>query len=389
MPVTAPQSAPSAPAQDTPGGALRVGQILKSSLYAEVPGSKHPVLLMRAGQRIETLHQLERLKEAGFSIDLNPLPVPQLKVEGPSQKIPGLAGSRAQFAESLRAAQAARKVLTNSLKTLQAVITSGGVPNWQEMVGAGRQLAEMVKSDPHVSAALTHLMQCDDYLLEHSADVGILMVAIGKTLGFPEEELDLMALGGLLHDVGKQKVPKGILEKPGKPSPEEWEEIRRHPEYGREILEKCDPPCPPEVIRVAAQHHERMDGSGYPNCLKGDQIAVHSRIAAVADVFDAITSHRVYHRGRTAREALMIIYTARTEYDQDAVMALVKLVGVYPVGTRVRLDSGEQGVVVAPNLEDSTRPVVEIDADQGGRPVAPYQLSLRGGSARIVGIATR
>jgi HD-GYP domain-containing protein (c-di-GMP phosphodiesterase class II) len=139
---------------------------------------------------------------------------------------------------------------------------------------------------------------------------------------------------------------------------------------------------------VALQHHERIDGSGYPNCLKGDQIAVHSKIAAVADVFDAITSHRVYHRGRTAREALMIIYASRnTEYDMDAVLALVKLVGVYPVGTRVSLDSGEQGVVVAPNLEDSTRPVVEIDADQGGRSVAPYQLSLRGGSARIVGLA--
>ena len=92
MPVTAPQSAP--PVQDTPGGALRVGQILKSSLYAEVPGSRHPVLLMRAGQRIETIQQLERLKEAGFSIDLNPMPVPQLKVDGPSQKLPGLAGSR-------------------------------------------------------------------------------------------------------------------------------------------------------------------------------------------------------------------------------------------------------------------------------------------------------
>lgn len=373
-------------AVDAPADALRLGQRLSTSLYARVPGARHPVLLMRAGQRIESVHQLERLSEAGFAIDLTPAPASRVKEKGPTQKVAaGSTPTAAVFDEALEAARQVRSFVSAAVQSLHASVAAGRVPDWKSMLSASRDLANLVAVSPQVSASMTHLLQCDDYTVEHSADVAILMVAIGKTLGWADDDLELLALGGLLHDVGKAKVPQRILMKPGRPTPEEWEELRRHPEYGREMLSSCTPHCPPEVIRIAAEHHERLDGSGYPEGLRGDRTSPFSAIAAVADVFDAIVSDRVYQAGRPAREALSIIYGAGgTGYDADAVGALVRLVGVYPVGTRVILDSGARGVVVAPNPDDSTRPIVEIDTDHLGRSLAPFQLCLKGGSSRIV-----
>jgi HD-GYP domain-containing protein (c-di-GMP phosphodiesterase class II) len=185
--------------------------------------------------------------------------------------------------------------------------------------------------------------------------------------------------------VGKQRVPRAILEKPGRPTSEEFAEIRRHPEYGQEILAAC-PGLPESVPLVALQHHERTDGSGYPQGLTTPQIHPHSLITAVADSFDAMTTNRPYHKGCAPRQAVLELYgLADRRLDGRAVQALIRLVGVYPVGTRIVLNTGERGVVLAANPHDATRPVVLIDEDSGGRRVpCPYVVDLQTAPCRIV-----
>jgi putative nucleotidyltransferase with HDIG domain len=265
-------------------------------------------------------------------------------------------------------------------------VRAGAAPDVEVLQGASSMLVSNVTADPQAYATLTCLRQCDEYTIEHSADVAILMVAIAHLLGIAPEERPVLALAGLMHDVGKQKIPLEILLKPGTLTPSEFAEVRRHPQYGYEILSHCDD-CPEEVRIVALQHHERLDGSGYPSGLSRPDIHPYSSLAAVADTFDAITADRVYRSGRSPRSAVLELYGSRKRrLDTEAVQALIKLVGVYPVGTRVLLDSGERGVVIAPNPDDTTRPVVLVDQDSQDRLLAvPMAIELKAGTHRIVG----
>jgi HD-GYP domain-containing protein (c-di-GMP phosphodiesterase class II) len=185
--------------------------------------------------------------------------------------------------------------------------------------------------------------------------------------------------------VGKQRIPRAILEKPGRLTSEELAEIRKYPLYGFDMLGQCSA-CPEVVKAVALQHSERLDGSGYP--ARRDRGALHpySLITAVADSFDAMTAERTYRKAISPHQVLQELYAARERlYDRDAVCALIKLIGVYPVGTRVILSTGERAVVVAPNPHDTVRPVVEVNRDPRGRSlISPYRIALAEGSCSIL-----
>jgi putative nucleotidyltransferase with HDIG domain len=369
---------------------LKIGDVLRKPVYGRPLGATNPVLLLAQGQTIETIQQLQRLREAGFAVSM---PHEAERKRGDHDRASAEPPKKQavippNFAQRLDTAQHVRSALGTAVRGLFGLVSTGLTPDLREVLSASTLLATEVAADPQAVAALTHLRQCDDYTVEHSADVGILMVAIGRTMGMPDEDLRMLAMGGLLHDVGKQRLSLETLRKQGPLSPEEWVEVKKHPQFGQEILSQSMPECPESVVQVCVQHHERLDGSGYPYGLTKKDLHPHSLIAAVTDVFDATTAHRPYRRARAAREALMIVYGGRgTHFDPDVVTALIKLVGVYPVGTRVRLDSGECGVVLAPNPEDSTRPVVEIDTDRHGRPITAFHLSLKGATSRIVGTA--
>lgn len=372
---------------------LRLGDVLRKPVYGKPLGSSRPVLLLAEGQKIETIAQLQRLREAGFQVSL---PTDEIREkpkkaavdeasEGPIKRASAVAPS---FAARLETAQHLRSTLGSAVKALLSLVNCGLGPDLRELVSSSALLANEVAADPYAVSALTHLRQCDDYTVEHSADVGILMVAIGRTLGLPEETLRELALAGMVHDIGKQRIALETLKKQGPLTEDEWVEMRKHPEFGIEVLRESMPECPDGVLHVVRQHHERLDGSGYPHGLFRKDIHPYSLIASVSDVFDATTADRPYRRARAAREALMLIYGGRgTHFDPGIVTALIKLVGVYPVGTRVQLDSGEVGTVIAPNPEDSTRPVIEIEKDRHGRYVDPFQLSLKGSASKIVGVA--
>jgi putative nucleotidyltransferase with HDIG domain len=374
---------------------LRIGDVLREPVYRRPVGGR-PLLLLAAGHRIETELQLRQLRDEGYTVALPGEVIPAHPAaksnsapaasESPeSQRPPELAALPPEISEQVVKASQVRQAITDASRALIGRVRAGAVLELGEMQRASSALLSEVRENTVAVVALTYLCQCDDYTIEHSVDVAILLVAIARVLGVPEAELAPLALAGLMHDVGKQRVPHRILQKAEALTDEEFAEIRRHPQYGYELLAEC-PDCPESTRAVALEHHERLDGTGYPGRLTGAELHPYSRIVAVADTFDAMTSDRVYRRGCSPRRAVLEIYRDRERrLDAEAVDGLIKLIGVYPVGTRVLLTTGEHGVVVAPNPDDTTRPVVRIDRDARGRClVAPFTLSLKDDPHRAV-----
>jgi HD-GYP domain-containing protein (c-di-GMP phosphodiesterase class II) len=228
------------------------------------------------------------------------------------------------------------------------------------------EIIDEVLSTRKSVVSLVQLRQHDDAVFSHSVNVSALSVFLGKFLGLSRQQLRLLALGSLMHDLGKVKVPLEILNKPGKLLPGEWEIMRNHPLWSVELLTGK---APEEVvsITIALQHHERLDGSGYPYGLLENDIHFLSRICACSDVYDALTVDRPYRKRFSYAEALeYLMGNAGKLFDLQVVTAMVRHIAPYPVGEMVRLTTGEVGVVVKLNEGLPIRPVVRVIRDQSG-----------------------
>ncbi len=215
-----------------------------------------------------------------------------------------------------------------------------------------------VLSNPNALLCLAAIREKDQYLLEHSINVGILMGIFSQFLGYEQELMHQLVTGALLHDIGKIRVPYNILNKPGKLTPEEWTEMKRHVAYGQEVLLKSEG-INEVALSICGMHHERLDGSGYPMGLKEYAINNYGRLAAIVDVYDAITAHRVYHKGRPPEEAMAFLQEICVDHlDQGLVRSFIHCMSVYPVGTLVELDSGKLGLVISVRSETSSTPIV-------------------------------
>lgn len=210
---------------------------------------------------------------------------------------------------------------------------------------------------------LSDIRTFDDYTFAHSVNVCILSIMTGITMGLSYSQLSELGLGALLHDIGKIRVNIDILNKPGELTREEFTEIKRHPEYGFEILRDYND-VPLLSSHIAFQHHERWDGQGYPRSLAGDNIHEYARIVAVTDVYDALLADRPYRPSYSLNQTLTILKRMAGIYlDPTCVTALIANIAVYPIGTVVQLSTGDIGVVVDVNREYPTRPVVRIVFD--------------------------
>ncbi len=205
---------------------------------------------------------------------------------------------------------------------------------------------------------LTRIKNKDDYTAEHSINVCILSVAFAKHLGLDEEEIRSIGLCGLLHDVGKAKIPLEILNKPGRFTDEEMAIMKEHTTFGRDLLmSMADQDL--AVIDVAHSHHERMDGQGYPRALAAHQIPFYAQLISITDAYDAITSSRVYDNARSSMNALDIIYKNRNlQFNEELALEFVKFIGVYPPGAIVEMSNGEIGIIISSNKDNKLRPKI-------------------------------
>lgn len=230
-------------------------------------------------------------------------------------------------------------------------------------LGAKRLVGELVESvirNPDALSVFAQLKKKDEYTAQHSMRVCILALSFGRHLGLDRDELNLLGIGALLHDIGKMKVPNEILNKPGALSDYEYALMKSHVPRGVEILDKSSG-IPRPAIEVARCHHERYSGSGYISGLKGDHIGLFGMIGGIVDCYDAISSDRAYHTGMSAHAALKKMYEWRhRDFHPGLVEQFIQCMGIYPIGSVVELNTGEIGVVVTMNRVRRLKPRVAL-----------------------------
>lgn len=308
-------------------------------------------VLLQAGVTLRT-RLIPRLKELGYtSLYIREKGLEDVEIPQPVSEL-----TRQEATRSIRQA-------FQDMKKTHAL-------DYSAISEAVRNIVEEVLQNNQVLIHLGDIRSHDDYTFAHSVNVGILCALIGRGLGYTPKQIHDLAVGGLLHDVGKIFIPAEILNKPGELTEEEMRLVREHPRIGFDILRRCHR-ISLLAAHMAYQHHELLDGSGYPRQLRGEEIHVYGRINAVADAFDALTVDRPYRKAKGPMEAVAILHQRRgIHYDPKAVAVLRSYVAPYPVTSRVRLNTGEVAVVVRVYKDALERPVVRI-VHRHGKPLEP------------------
>ena len=250
------------------------------------------------------------------------------------------------------------------------------------------EITDSVARNPGALISLARLKTVDDYTYMHSVAVCAMMVALAKQLKLNEHQTRQAGIAGLMHDLGKAMIPMEVLNKPGKLSDAEFDIVKRHPVEGyRMLLSGTD--VDPIVLDVCLHHHEKTDGSGYPKGLKDAEISLFAKMGAVCDVYDAVTSNRPYKAGWDPAESLRrMAEWAKGHFDMQVFQAFVKSLGIYPIGSLVRLSSGRLGVVVEQTGKSLTTPTVKVFfSTKSDMRIVPelVDLSRPGISEKIVG----
>ena len=221
------------------------------------------------------------------------------------------------------------------------------------------EISASVERHPQALISLSRLKTSDEYTYMHSVAVCALMVALARQLDMPDEWVREAGVAGLLHDIGKMTIDIGILNKPGRLTEDEYSIVKGHPEGGLRILQQSKLNSA-TAIDVCLHHHEKYDGSGYPFGLAGEQISVFARMAAICDVYDAITSERPYKKAWGPAHSIREMATWAGHFDEKIFQAFVRAVGIYPIGALVRLQSERIALVVEQNDKHLLKPKVML-----------------------------
>ncbi len=290
------------------------------------------------------------------------------------------------FAEEMRTATAVCKRGKAQVEKMFGEARLGRAIDAEACAPLVQEISDSVIRNPGAIVSLARLKTQDDYSYMHSVAVCALMVALGRELGFDEEQCRIAGTAGLLHDVGKALMPLDILNKPGKLTDAEFDVMRSHPMRGYELLVEANG-ADPAAIEVCLHHHERFDGGGYPHKLTNDKLNQLVRMGSICDVYDAITSDRPYKNGWDPADSIGKMASWKGQFDPVVFATFVKSVGIYPTGSLVRLHSERLAVVIEQNPAVLTAPVVRVFFSlKSGMPVSLQRLDLAGGTNdRIIG----
>ena len=294
---------------------------------------------------------LSRSKLTGIEQIIAPEPI------SPSSTRPsGSASGEGRELKIRRLYQEARELQGKFIRQLKA----GEPIDITPLATVAEEMVDTMFSHGDAMLCLARIRAKDAYLMEHSMNVAILLANFGRYLGLERDVLKELTLGGLLHDVGKIMTPDEVLNKPGKLTDEEFGVMRQHVVHSAEIL-LATAGITPTMLEVAANHHERLDGSGYPRHLKGEQLSLYTRMSGIVDVYDAVTADRVYKQGMQPTQAFRILLKgADHHFDRALVTHFIKCMGVYPVGTLVQLSNQRLAIVMQRNAKEPLKPVVKV-----------------------------
>ncbi|QJD90781.1 HD-GYP domain-containing protein [Duganella dendranthematis] len=268
--------------------------------------------------------------------------------------------TRVSLGEEMQRAVQIRHQASTLVRTVMQDARLGKAIELDQVQPVVQNITESILRNPGALVGLLRIKNKDDYTFLHSVSVCTLLVAFCRSRNLPADVTHQAGLGGLLHDTGKALVPDAILNKPGPLTDEEFAIIKKHPEDGYKIL-KQTPEIGPIPLDITLHHHERRDGSGYPSKQADDGISELAQMAAIVDVYDAITADRCYHKGMSAAAALRKIYEwSKFHFNPTYAQEFMRCVGIYPVGTMVLLESGRLGVVVEPHETNLLAPKVNV-----------------------------
>ncbi|MCH7323016.1 HD-GYP domain-containing protein [Solibacillus sp. MA9] len=339
---------------------LKEGMVVGRTIWNE---AGHPLLHKDV---IVTNRIVERLRELKIQyLYIDDMISTGIEIEetvSPSKRIEAVKNMTKAFTDVKRAkASQASYVLDQQSKVLGLIVDD---------------ILNSIMNSSEVLMVLTDAYLYDEYIYQHSFQVTMYSLAIAKELGYSYEDVRLIGIGALLHDIGKLLIPSEILMKPGKLTDEEYEEMKQHARFGFDILRNLHS-VSLLVAHCAFQHHERIDGSGYPRGIVDFEIHPFAKVIAVADVFDALTSNRVYRKKMLPIDAIAIIMEGRAKlFDARVVDAFLRSVVHYANGSIVLLSDGRRGIISKQNIVDVTRPWVRIFEEDDKLLDATYEICL-------------
>ncbi len=332
----------------------------------------------------KTLKKIQSGKSLQLEIDTDKgVDVEVVKAETPLPDSPPPAAAQPQkplFPETtgadVRQAKQAFAMASKVIGDLMNDVRSGKSLDVKKARDPAEQLIRSIDKSPHTLTAVTRIKSRDEYTFQHSVGVATLLTSFARSADcYSDDELEEIAIGGIIHDIGKVNVPDNILNKPDKLTDEEFVIMRQHVTYSREILAENEGFTQMQ-LDIALMHHERPDGKGYPLNLKADEISDIGAMGAIIDVYDALSTRRVYKEAWEPTLALKkMLEWGEGQFHQMWLMKFIRHLGVYPVGTWVMLESGRVGFVLSIN-ENKLRPVVQIKLDSRKRRFLHEQLDL-------------
>ncbi len=263
-------------------------------------------------------------------------------------------------------------------------VKNGKKPELDQAAELVDEMVESLARNKDALLTLTSIKNKDEYTFNHSINVAVLMASFCRFMNLDETQMHHLTIGALFHDLGKVLVPGELITKPGRYTDEEYTMMKQHPRLGKELLSEMTD-INEDILNVVYQHHERMDGNGYPEKITGHNISLGGRMASIVDVYDALTSIRSYKEAESATEVLKFLFqSAPDAFDLELLQQFISSVGIFPVGSLVRLNSGFLAVVVESAKKDLTRPKVKMIYDiKKGRSIVPRKLDLSEGVGEL------